>query len=75
MAWWRRRPDPPEDVKLHLRDGTVVPVECVYEGWHFDWKVGHRMHYWRAVNSPDITADNFENISVGKLPGYTRLTL
>ncbi len=44
LGWRRdRRPVPPQNVRVVLRDGREVPVECVYAG------VVAGLHHWEAA--------------------------
>jgi hypothetical protein len=46
-----RPPMPPQNVRLHLPDGTTVPVECAYDGKEGD------QHVWTMVLPEAIYLD------------------
>lgn len=71
-----RKPEPPRDVRVLLRDGTEVPVECQYIGW-FDGS-----HRWDAVCPIGLvkmpqSGNPFEGVQVlaDALPGHTTIGL
>jgi hypothetical protein len=69
MTWFRRRPKPPVGVKLHMRDGTTLVVDCVYVG-----KVRHRGNRhetdrWQVVQTKMPPYAEVDHISIDLLPG------
>lgn len=49
-------PEPPENVTVHLRNGTVIPADCTYEGFHAD------SHIWLTTQSFEATEVEFVDI-------------
>lgn len=71
MSWLRRwrKPVPPENVRVVLRDGTVIgPVPLRYDGYD------NGAHVWVALLDKSL-ATQVERATVGVLPGYTALML
>lgn len=71
MRLFRRRPpEPPKNVRLLYPDGTVVPVECVYDGRDRDG-----IHVWRIVLPeairPYYLAGGRFAVSIDELPART----
>ncbi len=57
-----RRPVPPENVQVVLRNGQEIPVECVYAG------IQDGVHMWEAVYPmPDAVV----RLSIDMLPART----
>jgi hypothetical protein len=71
-----RTPEPPENVRVKLRDGRVVPVECRHVGWR------DGTHRWEAVcpiglvDLPE-SGNPYEGVEVlcDVLPGRTSVGL
>lgn len=71
---WRRhqdepQPPPPENVRLVLPDGSVVPVECVYAGFHED------CHQWVAAWPVGLPPHTQVAIEIDVLPAHTGVRL
>jgi hypothetical protein len=55
-------PVPPEDVRVVMDDGRVIPIECVYVGY----RAG--LHVWAAVwNLPEDPV----RVQIGMMPART----
>ena len=67
----RREPKPPVDIRLHLRDGTVLAVEAVYTGFDED----ERLHVWTVVNFQLASLDQLERMTVAVLPARTAIRI
>lgn len=62
----RRQPEPPQNVRVVMRDGRELPVECVYDGEH------DGTHRWVAVwTLPERPA----GVRVDALPGRTSIVI
>lgn len=59
-------PEPPQDVRITMADGSEVPVECVYVGWD------GQTHNWQAVIEPDRRP---ASMSIGVLPARTSVSI
>lgn len=57
--------EPPEDVRLHLRDGTTVWVDCRYVG------LVDGLNVWEVITTVDRGL--VSSASVAKLPGRTSI--
>ena len=63
------QPEPPENVRIQLPDGTEVPVELTYEGYH------HGRHMWVAVSLVKLPVVTGAAVLVDKLPPRTHITI
>lgn len=60
-------PPPPVDIRLHLRDGRVIPVDARYVGEQ------DGVHVWEIVTR--ISMFDLEKITVAELPGRTEIRM
>lgn len=60
-------PDPPVNVRIELRDGTVIPVQSTYVG------LINNIHHWEVVE--DVPVDAVARLSIDMLPPHTSVTL
>lgn len=57
-------PMPPENVRAIMADGTEIPVECTYRGYH------DGIHRWVAVWAlPEVPV----SVKIGMLPAHTKV--
>jgi hypothetical protein len=59
---WRRRPEPPEDVRIVRRDGTQIGAEVIYTGRK------HGIHEWHIVG---VTLHPGDAVHIERLPPHT----
>lgn len=63
-------PRPPENVRIIMLDGSVTPVQFVYEGWDAE----ERLHIWVAVDgTPEVVAGM--HVMCDSLPARTSLIM
>lgn len=61
-------PEPPVNVKVHLQNGEIVPVDCVYVGKQDD------IHEWEVV-SDSFSGETVIRVSIDLLPAHTSVSL
>ena len=77
VTWWFRRHYrgamseviPPENVRIQLADGTVLPVELIYTGLD-----ERGLHEWVAVSSFPVD-DVGARVLADKVPPRTSITI
>ena len=72
-AWLRRlrpAPEPPQNVRVHLRNGATVPVELRYKGRDEDG-----LHVWTQVSPPSFAGSEFLGFEFDTLPGKTNVNI
>ena len=56
-------PEPPVDIRIHLRDGRTIPVDSYYDGLDDTGP-----HEWQVLIPAGIRRRDVERITVAKLP-------
>lgn len=59
-------PRPPVDIRLHLKDGRVIPVDSRYVGLSDD-----QIHVWEVIT--EVPYDQVQRMTVGEFPGHTAI--
>lgn len=68
MRFHRKRPvEPPENVRVELRDGRTIPCELVYEG------IEDGMHRWVAVTT--VPVDQIAALRADTIPAHTSIAI
>lgn len=70
MNWpFSNDPEPPQNVKVELRDGTLIPCEMVYDGWR------NGSHVWVAVAPILVEPKQVVSIHADMLPAHTSIII
>jgi hypothetical protein len=59
-------PIPPENVRIRLLDGTIIPIELVYAGIDDE---GH--HMWKRVSPAELPDVGLDRLLIDVLPPNT----
>jgi hypothetical protein len=62
-------PEPPRNVRIEYRDGTVVPLELTYVG------VEDGQHVWQVVSPPNLLLHNGDALTMNELPANTSIQM
>lgn len=62
-----RQPPPPENVHIIKGNGTIIPIDTVYQGRH------DGIHHWAAVHPINYHPEHGDRIAVTLLPAHTAI--